>query len=117
MSGEVFSDAVSAFLLQRGVSNCASWCETHRAAQSMAFFLPGFCGGPRPGWRTQTFSEPVATELEITELADREMKLPARAPSLEKPTVNVVVSPFPVAITTGCLAKRMASEHECGFRG
>jgi 3-polyprenyl-4-hydroxybenzoate decarboxylase len=33
-------------------------------------------------------SSPVATELEITEIADREMKLP----------VNGVVSPFPVAI-------------------
>jgi 4-hydroxy-3-polyprenylbenzoate decarboxylase len=55
-------------------------------------------------------SEPVATELEITEIADREMKLPGGGKALlfEKPTVNGVVSPFPVAINTLGSHKRMA---------
>src|ERR1035438_7504406 len=46
-------------------------------------------------------SQPVATELEITEIADREMKSPGGGNALlfEKPTVNGVVSPFPVAIS------------------
>src|SRR6478752_2962196 len=53
---------------------------------------------------------PVATELEITELADREMKSPGGGKALlfEKPTVNGVVSPFPVAINTLGSHKRMA---------
>src|SRR5882672_9900398 len=55
-------------------------------------------------------SQPVATELEITELADREMKSPAggKALLIEKPTVNGEVSPFPVAINTLGSWKRMA---------
>jgi 4-hydroxy-3-polyprenylbenzoate decarboxylase len=55
-------------------------------------------------------SQPVATELEITELADREMKSPGggKALLIEKPTVNGVVSPFPVAINTLGSHKRMA---------
>src|SRR5215469_7524823 len=62
-------------------------------------------------------SQPVATELEITELADREMKSPGgpdgigaggKALLFEKPTVNGVVSPFPVAINTMGSYKRMA---------
>ncbi len=54
--------------------------------------------------------EPVATELEITEIADREMKKPGGGKALlfEKPTVNGVVSPFPVAINTMGSWKRMA---------
>jgi 4-hydroxy-3-polyprenylbenzoate decarboxylase len=54
--------------------------------------------------------QPVATELEITELADREMKSPGggKALLIEKPTVNGVVSPFPVAINTLGSHKRMA---------
>ena len=58
-------------------------------------------------------SQPIATELEITELADREMKKPGggKALLIEKPTVNGVVSPFPVAINT--MAKwSKTSEHE-----
>src|SRR6187399_2220143 len=53
---------------------------------------------------------PVATELEITEIADREMKAPGggKALFIEKPTVNGVVSPFPVAINTMGSWKRMA---------
>ncbi len=55
-------------------------------------------------------SQPVATELEITELADREMKSPGGGKALlfEKPTVNGVVSPFPVAINTLGSHRRMA---------
>src|SRR5271156_266984 len=55
-------------------------------------------------------SQPVATELEITEIADREMKLAGGGKALlfEQPTVNGVVSPFPVAINTLGSHKRMA---------
>src|ERR1700704_2539542 len=55
-------------------------------------------------------SQPVATELEITELADREMKSAGggKALLIEQPTVNGVVSPFPVAINTMGSHKRMA---------
>ena len=55
-------------------------------------------------------TQPVATELEITELADREMKSPGggKALLIEKPTINGVVSPFPVAINTMGSHRRMA---------
>lgn len=55
-------------------------------------------------------SQPVATELEITELADRQMKSPGggKALLIEQPTVNGTVSPFPVAINTLGSWKRMA---------
>ena len=55
-------------------------------------------------------STPVATELEMTEIADREMKSPGGGKALlfEKPTVNGKVSPFPVAINTMGSWKRMA---------
>jgi 4-hydroxy-3-polyprenylbenzoate decarboxylase len=55
-------------------------------------------------------SQPIATELEITELADREMKSPGggKALLIEQPTVNGVVSPFPVAINTLGSHQRMA---------
>jgi 4-hydroxy-3-polyprenylbenzoate decarboxylase len=54
--------------------------------------------------------EPVATELEITVLADREMKKPGggKALLIEQPTVAGEVSPFPVAINTLGSEKRMA---------
>lgn len=54
--------------------------------------------------------EPVATELEITELADRQMKQPGGGKALlfEKPTVNGEVSPFPLAINSLGSAQRMA---------
>jgi 4-hydroxy-3-polyprenylbenzoate decarboxylase len=53
---------------------------------------------------------PVATELEITEFADREMKSPGGGKALlfEKPTVAGVVSQFPLAINTMGSVKRMA---------
>src|SRR5262249_59314006 len=56
-------------------------------------------------------SEPTATELEITEVADREMKKPEGGKALlfEKPMVNGQVSPFPLAINTMGSAKRMAA--------
>jgi 4-hydroxy-3-polyprenylbenzoate decarboxylase len=61
-------------------------------------------------------SQPVATELEITELADREMKSPGggKALLIEKPTVNGKTSPFPVAINTLGSEKRMAMSMGAG---
>src|SRR3989304_3448267 len=55
-------------------------------------------------------TQSAATELEITELADREMKSPGggKALLIEQPTVNGVQSPFPVAINTMGSWKRMA---------
>ena len=55
-------------------------------------------------------SRPVATELEITELADRQMKSPGggKALLIERPTVNGQESPFPVAINTLGSWRRMA---------
>jgi 4-hydroxy-3-polyprenylbenzoate decarboxylase len=55
-------------------------------------------------------SAPVASELEITELADREMKKPGggKALLIERPTVNGIESPFPVAINTLGSDRRMA---------
>jgi len=55
-------------------------------------------------------AQPAATELEITELADRQMKAPSggKALLIEKPTVNGQPSPFPVAINTMGSWKRMA---------
>src|SRR5437660_1871202 len=55
-------------------------------------------------------SQPIATELEITALADREMKKPGggKALLLEKPTVNGQVSPFPLAINMMGSHRRMA---------
>ena len=53
---------------------------------------------------------PVATELEITEIADREMKKPGGGKALlfERPTVNGAPSPFPLATNTLGSSKRMA---------
>ena len=55
-------------------------------------------------------SQPIATELEITELADRGMKSAGggKALVIEKPTVNGAVSPFPLAINTLGSERRMA---------
>src|SRR5580700_1936973 len=55
-------------------------------------------------------SQPVATELEITEFANREMKSPGGGKALlfEQPLVNGDVSPFPLAINTMGSWKRMA---------
>ena len=61
-------------------------------------------------------SAPVATELEITEFADREMKSPdgGKALLFEKPTVNGVPSQFPLAINTMGSHKRMAMALKLG---
>ncbi len=55
-------------------------------------------------------SQPVATELEATEIADREMKKPGGGQALlfEKPTVNGAVSPIPLAVNSLGSEKRMA---------
>src|SRR5260370_29500563 len=55
-------------------------------------------------------SQPIGTELEITEIADREMKKPdgGKALLFEKPTINGQLAPFPLAINTLGSHKRMA---------
>ena len=55
-------------------------------------------------------SLPVATELQITELANREMKKPGGGKALlfEKPTINGVISQFPLLINAMGSQKRMA---------
>ncbi|HMJ65389.1 MAG TPA: menaquinone biosynthesis decarboxylase [Candidatus Binatia bacterium] len=55
-------------------------------------------------------SQPLATELEITEVADREMKKPGggKALLIEKASVSGNISPFPVAINTLGSMRRMA---------
>ena len=55
-------------------------------------------------------AQPVATELEITEIADREMKSPGGGKALlfEHPTVDGVRSKFPLAINTMGSERRMA---------
>jgi 4-hydroxy-3-polyprenylbenzoate decarboxylase len=55
-------------------------------------------------------SQPVATELEITEIADREMKKRAGGKALlfEKPTIDGAVSRFPVSINLLGSERRMA---------
>lgn len=55
-------------------------------------------------------SQPVATELEITVLADQQMKAPdgGKALLIERPTVNGAVSSVPLAINTMGSWRRMA---------
>lgn len=55
-------------------------------------------------------TEPVATELQITEIADREMKSPGGGKALlfEKPTINGKISEFPLAINALGSKRRMA---------
>ena len=55
-------------------------------------------------------STPVATELEITEIADREMKKPGGGKALlfERPTVQGKPSSFPLAVNTLGSDRRMA---------
>jgi len=55
-------------------------------------------------------TQPAATELEITEIADREMKKPGGGQALlvEKPTVDDQLSSFPLAINTLGSHRRMA---------
>jgi len=56
------------------------------------------------------FSQPIATELEITEMADREMKQPGGGKALlfEQPTVNGKAASFPLAINALGSHQRMA---------
>src|SRR5688572_30478534 len=58
--------------------------------------------------------QPVATELEITEIADREMKKPhgGKALLFEQPTVNGKTSQFRLAINTLGSFRRMALSME-----
>jgi 4-hydroxy-3-polyprenylbenzoate decarboxylase len=60
--------------------------------------------------------QPVATELEITELADRQMKSKGggKALLIEKPMINGTPSPFPLAINTMGSWKRMAMSMSAG---
>jgi 4-hydroxy-3-polyprenylbenzoate decarboxylase len=77
----------------------------------MAFdSMRGFLKHLEAAGELRRIGEPVATELEITELADREMKQPGggKALLIEKPTVNGQVSAFPLAINTLGSHKRMA---------
>src|SRR6202030_3358784 len=55
-------------------------------------------------------TEQVATELEITELANRQMKAPGGGKALlfDNPTIDGKISPFPVAINTMGSERRMA---------
>ena len=77
----------------------------------MAFdSMRGFLKHLEAAGELRRIGQPVATELEITELADREMKQPGGGKALlvEKPTVNGQVSAFPLAINTLGSHKRMA---------
>ncbi|HVU26516.1 MAG TPA: UbiD family decarboxylase domain-containing protein, partial [Verrucomicrobiae bacterium] len=81
------------------------------ASQRMAFdSFRDFVNALDRAGELKRISQTVATELEITEIADREMKLPGGGKALlfEKPTVNGQISPFPVAINTLGSHKRMA---------
>ncbi len=61
-------------------------------------------------------AEPVATELEITEMANRQMKAPGGGKALlfERPTINGKISPFPLAINTMGSERRMARATRLG---
>ena len=69
-----------------------------------------FCETLESSGELRRIAEPVATELQITELADREMKSPGggRALLFEKPTINGKESAFPLAINTMGSRRRMA---------
>ena len=69
-----------------------------------------FLGALEKAGELRRISQPVATELEITELADREMKSPGGGKALlfDQPTIEGRPSPFPLAINTLGSNKRMA---------
>jgi 4-hydroxy-3-polyprenylbenzoate decarboxylase len=71
---------------------------------------PAFLSALEKAGELRRISAPVATELEITALADREMKSPGGGKALlfEKPTIGGQVSPFPLAINTMGSERRMA---------
>ena len=62
------------------------------------------------GGELRRIKQPVATELEITEIADREMKKPGGGQALlfEEPTINGEPTSIPLAINTYGSEKRMA---------
>src|SRR5207247_7935115 len=71
----------------------------------------GSCVPPRDAADVpNSMPQPLATQLEITEVADREMKQPGgrQALLIEKPTIAGQVSPFPLAINTLGSYRRMA---------
>jgi len=70
----------------------------------------GFLNQLEAASELKRISQPIATEFEITALADREMKTPGggKALLIEKPTVNGAASPFPLAINTLGSERRMA---------
>src|SRR5258705_1791063 len=69
-----------------------------------------FLGQLEAAGELKRIAEPLATELEMTELADREMKKPdgGKALLIEKPTINGQVSPFPLAMNALGSHRRMA---------
>ena len=69
-----------------------------------------FCDTLESSGELRRIAGHVATELQITELADREMKSPGGGKALlfEKPTINGRVSAFPVAINALGSKRRMA---------
>jgi 4-hydroxy-3-polyprenylbenzoate decarboxylase len=76
----------------------------------------GFVQALEKAGELKRVSQPIATELEITALADREMKSPdgGKALLIEQPTINGQVSPFPVAINTLGSHRRMAMSMGAG---
>ncbi len=78
----------------------------------MAFSsLTGFLNQLDQSGELLRIAQPVATELEITALADREMKSPGggKALLIENPTIDGKPSAFPVAINTMGSERRMAA--------
>jgi 4-hydroxy-3-polyprenylbenzoate decarboxylase len=69
-----------------------------------------FVSGLEAKGELKRICQPVSTELEITALADAEMKKPGGGQALlvEQPLINGQVSPFPLAINTLGSWKRMA---------
>jgi 4-hydroxy-3-polyprenylbenzoate decarboxylase len=70
----------------------------------------GFLSSLEAAGELKRIRQPVATELEITEFADLEMKKPGGGQALlfEQPLIDGKVSPFPLAINTLGSWKRMA---------
>ena len=99
--------------LHSGLSNRIRWpnlCESrYRSGMAYASYSD-FIAALESAGELHRISVPVATELEITEFADREMKSPGGGKALlfEKPTIGGLASKFPVAINTFGSRKRMA---------
>ncbi len=83
---------------QRAENGASRWAWRRRRFPNMAYSsYRAFVEALEKEGELISITTPVATELEITELADREMKKPGggKALLIEKPTVNGEVSPFP----------------------